>query len=93
MDRATKEKGALSLGASLELPAKIVDLLHDFSNKMVKMEKNMQSQQSAPTNQKPFQPRRPFQPAKKPEVPKVPVPISGNNFVDYLFIQSLLQGM
>jgi hypothetical protein len=34
-----------------ELPSKIVDLLNDLSNKVVKMEKNMQTQQNMHANQ------------------------------------------
>jgi len=67
-----------------ELPAKIFDLLHDLSNKVVKMEKNMQSQQNVHTNQKSFQQRRPFQHGKKTEASTIPVPMTGNNYMDYL---------
>jgi hypothetical protein len=68
-----------------EFPSKIVGLLNDLSNKFVKMEKNMQTQQSMHANQRHFQHKKPFQNAKKPEEPKIPVPMSSTNFLGSFF--------
>lgn len=38
-----------------EVPSRIVGFLNDLSNKVVKMEKNMQTQQSMDANQRQFQ--------------------------------------
>jgi BMFP domain-containing protein YqiC len=38
-----------------EILARFVDLLQDLSNKMIRLEKNLQNQQAAPSSQQIFQ--------------------------------------